>query len=123
MIIGIGTDIIEVERIKKIITNYSDSAIKKIFTDIERDYCEQFGDNKYEHYAVRYAAKEAFSKAIGTGFTGTYKLNEVGVVNMENGRPELVLYSSTLKRYEKYRIHLSVSHIKDYAVSFVIIEE
>ena len=120
MIIGTGIDIIEVERIKKLIINYTD---RTIFTEIEINYCEQYKDRKYEHYAARFATKEAFSKAIGTGFTNAFKLNEVGVVNDEKGTPSIVLTGKLLELYGKYKIHLSIAHLKEYAVASVILEE
>ena len=123
MIIGTGIDIIEVERIKKLIVNQRERSFSKIFTETERVYCEQFNERKYEHYAARFAVKEAFSKAIGTGFTNSYKLNEVGVVNKENGKPELILTGSMLERFSDCKIHLSIAHLKDYAVASVIIEK
>lgn len=123
MIIGTGIDIIDVNRIKKIIVNYSDDALNKIFTKTEQSYCEQFNERKYEHYAARFATKEAFSKAIGTGFTNSFKLNEVGVVNMKNGKPEIVLTGNMLKLYGKNKLYLSIAHLKEYAVATVIIEK
>ena len=123
MIIGTGIDIIEVERIKNLLVNYTERAFNKIFTETEQIYCEQYKERKYEHYTARFAVKEAFSKAIGTGFTNSFKLNEVGVVNKENGNPELVLTGAMLDSYGKYKFHLTIAHIKDYAVASVIMEE
>lgn len=122
MITGIGVDIIEVERIKKIIVNYSDAALNKIFTKTEQSYCEQFNERKYEHYAARFAAKEAFSKAIGTGFNNNFKLNEIGVFNIEIGKPQIELFGNLLELYGKYKIHISIAHLKEYAIANVIIE-
>ncbi|MCL2040085.1 MAG: holo-ACP synthase [Bacteroidetes bacterium] len=123
MIVGIGVDIIEVERIKKIIINYSDAAINKIFTKTEKNYCEQFNERKYEHYAARFATKEAFSKAIGTGFNNNFKLNEIGIFNIETGKPQIELFGNLLEKYGKYKIHISIAHLKEYAVANVVIEE
>jgi holo-[acyl-carrier protein] synthase len=123
MIIGTGIDIIEVAHIKSLIDNYADRAYNKIFTDIEKKYCEQYKERKYEHYAARFATKEAFSKAIGTGFNSSFILKDVGVVNNDNGKPELSLTGKMFERYGKYKCHLSIAHLKEFAVATVIIEE
>jgi holo-[acyl-carrier protein] synthase len=67
MIIGIGTDITDVARIKHSYEEYGERFLKRVFTPTEVEYCERFGDTKFLHYTARFAAKEAFSKAIGTG--------------------------------------------------------
>jgi len=123
MIVGIGIDIIEVNRIRKLIDNYMERAYQKIFTEIEKTYCEQYKDLKYEHYAVRFAVKEAFSKAIGIGFSDSFKLNEIGIVNDEKGMPSIILTGQMLKLYGKYKIHLSIAHLKEYAIATVILED
>lgn len=122
MIIGIGTDIIEVERIKEAIVKYEDRFLKRIFTPTEIEYCEIFKENKFLHYAARFAVKESFSKAIGTGITDGFKLNEVGIRNEENGKPVIELEGIIKERWEKYIIHVSLSHTKDYASAFVVVE-
>lgn len=123
MVIGIGTDIIEVERIKSAAEKYGDRFLKRIFTQTEIDYCEQFGDKKYLHYAARFATKEAFSKAIGTGITQGFKFAEIGVVNLEGGKPIVVLDGYLKEKYNDYRIELSLSHTEQNAVAFLVMEE
>ena len=91
MIFGIGTDIAEVTRIKEAVDKYGDRFLNRIFTKTEQEYCEIFKENKYLHYAARFALKEAFSKAIGTGITEGFKFKEVGIKNEENGKPVAVL--------------------------------
>jgi len=91
MIIGIGTDIIEVQRIANACEKYGERFLNRIFTQTEQDYCESFNDTKYVHYAARFAMKESFSKAIGTGLTQGFKFTEVSIVNQQNGKPDVVL--------------------------------
>jgi len=122
MIYGIGTDIIEVERIKSLALQYGDRFLKRIFTQTEIDYCEQFGDKKYLHYAARFAMKESFSKAIGTGLTQGFKFTEVGIVNQPGGKPEIVLDGGLKDKYEKYKTGVSLTHTEQNAVAFVVME-
>jgi holo-[acyl-carrier protein] synthase len=123
MIYGIGTDIIEVERIKEAILKYGDKFLKRIFTQVEIDYCELFKDNKYLHYAARFAAKESFSKAIGTGITKGFKFNEIWIKNEESGKPIVELSGYLLENYGKYRTSVSLSHTQGNGVAFVIMED
>ncbi|MEJ5286824.1 MAG: Holo-[acyl-carrier-protein] synthase [Candidatus Kapaibacterium sp.] len=122
MIVGVGIDIIEVDRIKKAIENYGERFLKRVFTEKEIEYCEEFKESKWVHYAVRFSAKEAFSKAIGTGLTQGFKLNEVGIKNSNNGKPEVDLYGELLEKWGKYKIFVSLSHINTVATAIVIIE-
>lgn len=125
MIKGIGTDIIDIGRIKKIIEkNNSRAFIEKVFTDNEISYCE----SKYHravHYAARFAAKEAFFKAMGTGYRGGMSWKDISVKNDELGKPEIELSGKTLDNFKKRKyknIHISLSHTKEYAVSFVVVD-
>ena len=122
MIIGIGVDIVEVARIQKMIDEYGDSALVKVFTDVEIEYCNGFGKRKYEHFAARFAIKEAFSKAIGTGLTNSFSFRDVGVINQASGKPELVLDGEMKKRWENFLIHISIAHTQKDAIAYVIIE-
>lgn len=123
MIYGIGTDIIEVARIKDAIQKYGSRFLDRIYTKIEQEYCESFNDNKYLHYAARFAAKESFSKAIGTGITQGFKFNEIGVVNESNGKPRVILYGSLLEKWGQFKIEVSLSHTQTDAVAFVTLEK
>ena len=124
MIYGIGIDTIEVDRIAKQVDG--DTRFReKIFSSGEIVYCDSFKQKKAEHYAARYAAKEAFFKAIGTGYRGGLAFHEIGIVNDELGKPELVL-SGKAREYAKQhafgKIHVSMSHLKSTACAIVIIE-
>ena len=123
MIYGIGTDIIQVERIKKSIETIP-GFTEKIFTSHEIEYCKN-KTNKYEHFAARFAAKEAFFKAIGTGWRGGLAFSEIEVNNDELGKPSFKLYGKSKQFVENNNfsnIQLSITHIKDLAQAFVIIE-
>jgi len=123
MIYGLGTDIVEVDRIKNSIEKYGNKFLNKVFTEIEISYCESYKDTKYPHYAARFAVKEAFSKAIGTGFTKGFKLNEIGVKNEENGKPVIELFGSLSEKWSSYKLFLSLSHSNINATASVIIEK
>ncbi|NOR46103.1 MAG: holo-[acyl-carrier-protein] synthase [Candidatus Delongbacteria bacterium] len=123
MIYGIGTDIIQVERVKKSIETIPGFS-EKIYTQLEIEYCNS-KKNKYEHFAARFAAKEAFFKAIGTGWRGGLAFSEIEVNNDDLGKPSFVLYgkSKLFADDNKFtNIQLSITHIKDLAQAFVIIE-
>lgn len=122
MIFGIGTDIIEVARIKDAVDKYGERFKNRIFTEKEQEYCESFNDNKYLHYAARFAAKESFSKAIGTGLTRGFKFIEVEVRNENNGKPYVTLYGETAEKYKAYLIHISLSHTESNAIACIIME-
>lgn len=121
MILGAGTDIIEVARIKKAIENIS--LKEKAFSKREIEYCAP--DKSCQSFAARAAGKEAFFKALGTGWRDKMNINEVEILNDELGKPFIELTGETLKVFEQKGggvIHVSLSHIKETAVAFVIIE-
>jgi holo-[acyl-carrier protein] synthase len=121
MILGIGTDIIEVERIKKSVSKRD--FVLKVFTPNEIAYCER--GQAEQHYAARFAAKEAFFKALGTGWAGEMEITDVEVMNDAFGKPGIQLTGNTAKYFSGIgggTIHLSLSHLPGVAVAFVIIE-
>ena len=118
MIMGIGIDIIEVDRVKEKISRNSGFR-ETVFSEKEMEYCES-KTNKFEHYAARFAAKEAFLKAIGTGWTSAIAFNEIEILNDENGKPELFLRTEIDVQYNK--LFVSLSHLKSIATAIVIIE-
>lgn len=122
MILGIGTDIIEVDRIKGTLEKYGERFKNKMFTQVEIDYCEQFKDKKYAHYAARFAAKEAFSKAIGTGFARGFKFKEVYIQNLNTGEPIVVLDGSLKEKYGENIIKVSLSHTDNNAIAYLTME-
>ena len=123
MIKGIGTDIIDIVRIKKIIAK-DGRFIEKVFTGSEISYCESMSRREI-HYAARFAAKEALFKALGTGYRDGMSWKDISVKNDELGKPGIELSGKTLDNFKKKKlrnIHLSISHTKEYAVSFVVID-
>ncbi len=126
MIFGIGIDIIEVARIERQLLKASKAFEQKIFTNKEIEYCNSKLKNKAQNYAVRFAAKEAFFKAIGTGWRDGLNWKEIEVENDELGKPSIILYGNSKKLIDNNkitRIHVSLSHIKEIAVAVVILEK
>jgi holo-[acyl-carrier protein] synthase len=123
MIIGIGTDIVEVERIKHAIESYGKKFLDRIYTPVEQEYSESFKDNKYVHYAARFAAKESFSKAIGTGITKGFKFQEIGIVNEISGEPKIILEGYLHKEYGHLNTFISLSHTDKNAIAYIILEK
>jgi|TARA_B110000211_G_scaffold230654_1_gene290550 holo-[acyl-carrier protein] synthase len=122
-IYGIGTDIVSVNRIKKIIKNKH--ALSRLFSKDEIFKCSKL-INCYGCYAKRFAAKEAFSKALGTGISRGINFNEIVVINEKNGKPFISPQGKTMqiikKKFKKNpKIALSLSDEKKYAVAFVTI--
>lgn len=117
-----GIDIIEIDRIKNSIEKYNETFLKKVFTEKEINYCESHKAAKYQHYAARFASKEAVSKMLGTGFTKGIELCDIEIINETSGKPEVVLYGTAKKIFEeKYdKMDISISHSKEYAISMVI---
>lgn len=123
MIKGIGTDIIEVERVASKIEK-ENGFRELVFSSAEIKYCEA-KTNKYEHYAARFAAKEALGKAFGAGWMSGTKINEAEIINDESGKPFFNFLGETAKQIASLNIaaiHVSLSHIKTFATAVVIIE-
>ncbi len=123
MIYGIGTDIIEIERVKNQLEKVP-GLKEKVFTPAEIAYCESKKRNE-QNYAARFAAKEAFFKALGTGWRDGLAYHEVEMINLENGKPEIILYGKSKEATEKEgvkNIFVSVSHIREIANAMVILE-
>ncbi len=120
MIIGIGTDIIEIDRVRHAVGH--DLFRKKVFTLAEQNYCDGRGVQAAASYAARFAAKEAFFKALGSGiFT---KLTDVEVKNNSQGQPEIFLFGAA-EKFSKdkgvEKIFLSLSHSKDFATAVCLL--
>ena len=118
-----GTDIIEISRIKESIEKYGETFLGRIYSDREREYCEKKCKVKYQHYAARFASKEAVSKMFGTGFNGTFDWKDVEIINDESGKPQVNLYNGAKKIFEEQKlqkIDISISHCTEYAVAMVI---
>ena len=123
MIIGIGTDIVQVERIKNAIEKYGKRFLNRLYTETEIEYCESWGENKWVHYAARFAAKESFSKAVGTGITKGFKFKEISIKNIKTGEPIVILDGELKKKYGHYDLKVSLSHTDDNAIAYVIMQK
>lgn len=127
MILGIGSDLIDIRRIDEAIKRYGDRFLDRIFTAKERERCDR-RVNRAEGYARRFAAKEAMSKALGTGFRRGVFWRDLGVVNLPGGRPTFVLTGGALGRLEAMtpagmtaRIDVSLTDEPPLAQAIVII--
>ena len=122
MIAGIGTDITEVKRFEKWVKH--PEMLERFFNEKERSFAGS-DSAKCQHYAVRFAAKEAFSKALGTGITG-FQLKDVYITNDSEGKPLLNIEGSALSQMKERlgdcNAFVTLSHEKEYAVAFVILE-
>lgn len=122
MIIGIGTDIVEIERIKNAM-NRKNGFLKKIFTEQEIEYLKR-RNMRPEYVAGRFAAKEAVSKALGTGFRG-FEFKDIVIEKTALGKPIVTLKGKAKKIAQKngnHKIHLSISHTNNNAVAYAILE-
>jgi len=123
MIKGIGVDMVEIGRVRKLIEHDRGFAAR-IFTAREIAYCES-KFSKAQHYAARFTAKEAFFKALGTGFRDGMGWQDVEVENDSLGKPQLRLAAVALEQFKKRKLRkalLSLSHTRDMAVALVVIE-
>ena len=124
MIYGIGIDLIEIERMQRAITRTGARLIERLYTEVEQDYCRS-QHPPYACYAARFAAKEAFLKALGTGLRQHMRWRDMEVWRDELGKPSLRLYGYLHERCitEDIRhIHLSLSHSATCAIAQVILE-
>jgi len=121
MIQGIGVDVVDVERMKSILAEQGKTFIDRVFTETEVAYCEA-KQNPEQHFAARFAAKEAVSKAMQTGWSGIFRWKDVEVVNEPSGAPKILLYNAVARSLEKSTVHLSLSHTENTVVAFAVIE-
>src|SRR4051794_29050470 len=100
MILGVGSDLVDIRRIEKAIERFGDRFLDRIFTETERRRCDRRGHTRIASYARRFAAKEAAAKALGTGFRRGVFWRDLGVVNLPSGQPGLLLTGGALQRLE-----------------------
>lgn len=129
MIVGIGSDLCNIERIQRSLDRFGDRFVRRVFTDVERAKAEQRPFTRAGTYAKRFAAKEAFSKAVGTGFRRGVFMKDIGVVNLPSGTPTLALAGGARERLDALvppghaaRIHLTMTDDHPFAMAVVIIE-
>jgi holo-[acyl-carrier protein] synthase len=127
LILGLGSDLIDIRRIEKTIDRFGDRFLERIFTETERRKCDRRA-NRGASYARRFAAKEATAKALGTGFRRGVFWRDLGVVNLPSGQPSMLLTGGALKRLEAItppgmapRLNLTISDEPPLAQAVVII--
>jgi len=121
MVLGLGIDIIEIDRIKKSIENYGERFLNKIFTKEEIIYCNN-KFNKYQHYAARFAAKEAVYKALASGWKEGLRWKDIEIQNDASGMPSI----NPNGKFQKFlsddtQLRISISHSENYVTSVAII--
>ena len=128
MIVGIGSDLCSIERIQNSLDRFGERFIARVFTDVERTKAEGRPFTRAGTYAKRFAAKEAFSKAVGTGFKRGVFMKDIGVVNKPSGAPTLALTGGARERLDALipaghaaEVHLTMTDDHPWAQAFVII--
>ncbi len=127
MILGIGIDVVEVPRMKRLLAKNREPFIQKVFTQQEREDCSASAnaDVHVQRFAGRFAAKEAFLKAVGTGLAGGLSWRDVEVRNDGQGKPTIHLYHAAFEKIRNMKadsVHVSISHTRTVAVAVVILE-
>ncbi|HET9429053.1 MAG TPA: holo-ACP synthase [Allosphingosinicella sp.] len=129
MIIGVGSDLCNIERIQNSLDRFGERFLARVFTVIEREKAEKRPFTRAGTLAKRFAAKEAFSKAVGTGFKRGVFMKDIGVVNKASGEPTLALSGGAKERLDAMtppghaaRIHLTMTDDHPFALAVVIIE-
>ncbi len=129
MIVGLGSDLCNIERIQASLDRFGDRFVDRVFTGVERAKADRRPFTRAGTLAKRFAAKEAFSKAVGTGFAGGVFMRDIGVVNAPSGAPTLALTGGAKARLDAMiphghvaRVHLTMTDDHPWAQAFVIIE-
>ena len=128
MILGIGSDLCSIERIERSLGRFGERFIRRVFTDVERAKAEGRPLTRAGTYAKRFAAKEAFAKAVGTGFKRGVFMKDIGVVNLPSGQPTLALTGGAKERLDAMtppghlaEVHLTMTDDHPFAMAVVII--
>ena len=121
MVLGLGIDIIEISRIKKSVDEYGEKFLQKVFTQDEISYCNS-KYNKHQHYAARFAAKEAVYKALASGWKEGLRWKDIEIQNDNSGMPSVKLYGK-LKSFisNNAELKISISHSDNYVTAVAII--
>jgi holo-[acyl-carrier protein] synthase len=125
MILGLGSDLVDIRRIEKVLKRHGDRFIQRIFTPVEVAKAERRA-TRIDTYAKRFAAKEACSKALGTGFRQGVFFRDMGVVNLPSGRPTMKLTGGALKRLNEitpkgYEARIDISLTDEYPLAQAIV--
>lgn len=122
MILGVGTDIVEIVRIGRLIERHGDHFLQRVFTDEEIRYCQRRREY-LQHFAGRWAAKEAVSKVLGTGFARGVRWQDIEVVTETTGQPQIELHGGVKELAERrglVRLWISISHCRAYATAMAV---
>ena len=129
MIVGLGSDLCNIDRIQASLDRFGDRFLQRVFTDVEQAKAARRPLTRAGTLAKRFAAKEAFSKAVGTGFKRGVFMRDIGVANLPSGAPTLVLTGGALARLDALtpsghavRVHLTMTDDHPWAQAFVILE-
>lgn len=124
MIIGLGTDIVDIARLERAVERSGERFTSKVYTENELAYAAKY-KMQAERLAGRWAAKEAASKALGTGIFGALRFKDIEIISAENGKPELLFHGAAEERAAELGIknaHITISHTTHHAVAFVVLE-
>ncbi|MCA9015484.1 MAG: holo-ACP synthase [Planctomycetaceae bacterium] len=122
MIVGLGTDIVEISRIDQMIERHGETFLTRVFTENENEYCGS-KKNKAQHYAGRWAAKEAVMKTLGTGFSKGVGFKDIEVCTRKSGQPYCVLHDGAAEVAQRIGIDevlITISHCRTYATATAI---
>ena len=125
MIYGIGIDLVDVRRMERVLRRWGDRFVKRVFTETEAQICLQRG-HPTSSFALRFAAKEAFSKALGLGMRQGLRWRDIEVIHSPEGRPGLRLRGTSFdicRKKKIARLHLSLSDEGEYGMAVVVLEE
>lgn len=117
--LGIGNDILEIDRLRQSIERQGQDFIDRLLTKREQDYCRKYND-PVPHYAGRFAAKEAIVKAFGTGFCEFVRWHDIEVLNDERGKPVVYLSAPLQKKFKNPKLLVSISHCDHFATAIAI---
>lgn len=122
MIRGIGVDIVDIDRIRRLVEAEGERFLTKVFTETEIQYCNGKA-RRHQHFAARFAAKEAVSKALATGWAGDFRWKDVEVTNDPTGQPRVSLHGQLREHIGSAHIRISLSHADNHVVAMAVIEE
>ena len=121
MVEGIGVDVVEIPRLQKVLDQWNDVFLQKIFTANEIAYA-QSKKHQAQHIAARFAVKEAVAKALAKGWGGGFRWKDVEVENNEDGKPSVILHNHLKELLTGRAVHISISHSENVVIAFAVIE-